>query len=64
LLLCGCGARRVRGRRLSTVALEEVGVIDDIGTNRATDDMVLSIAHHLERDDRSECLLILQEMII
>src|SRR5262245_10105656 len=64
LLLCGCGARRVRGRRLSTLALEDLGVIDDIGTSRATDDVVLSITHHLERDDRSECLLILQEKII
>jgi hypothetical protein len=45
------------------MAVDNPGVIDAIGADRTTGEVVLTIADHLEWDDGNEHLLVLQEKI-
>ena len=45
------------------MAVDNPNVIDAIGTDQTTGEVVLTISDHLEWDDRNEHLLILQEKI-
>ncbi len=45
------------------MAVDNPNIIDVIGTDQTTGEVVLTISDHLEWDDRNEHLLILQEKI-